>query len=129
MDTEAVSALNSFGTQSGLQQLISEYTWLAIIAFVLLLFKSQLEGTIAGLQTFLGSQLNESDVIILNGRSGRVVKVGMSRTVFYLYNYNAEGQISGGTQLTVPNTSLATMMIEKPLSKLELEDLPIKKNS
>ena len=66
MDTEAVSALNSFGTQSGLQQLISEYTWLAIIAFVLLLFKSQLEGTIAGLQTFLGSQLNEWDVFDLH---------------------------------------------------------------
>ena len=117
----AVSTLNTFGAESGLQQLISEYAWLGFVDFMLLLFKSQVESAVSGLQVFLGSGLNEDDVVIVDGRPGRVARVGMSRTVFYLYTYR-EGKITGGTKLAVPNTALSSMRIEKPLEKLGGED-------
>ena len=121
MDNEAVQALNKFGADSGLQTLISEYAWICTIAFLLLLFKSQLDTAVAGLQVFMGSGLNEDDVVVVDGRPGRVARVGISRTVFYLYTYKG-GKISGGTKLAVPNTQLSSMKIEKPLVKLETED-------
>lgn len=122
MEQEAVVALNEFGQESGLQTLLGEWSWLALIAFVLLLFKSQLDSAISGLQVFLGSGLAEDDVVVVDGRPGRVARVGFSRTVFYLYSYDKEGNISGGTKLAVPNTALSSMRIEKPLEKLETED-------
>ena len=121
MTPDAVSSLNAFGNESGLNQLISEYAWLVLVAFVLLLFKSQVESAVSGLQVFLGSGLNEDDVVIVDGRPGRVARVGISRTVFYLYTYR-NGKITGGTKLAVPNTSLGSMRIEKPLEKLATED-------
>lgn len=117
----AVYALNRFGSESGLHQFVSDYAWLGLVAFLLLLFKSQVESAVSGLQVFLGSGLNEDDVVIVDGRPGRVARVGMSRTVFYLYTYR-EGKIVGGTKLAVPNTALSAMRIEKPLEHLETED-------
>ena len=117
----AVEALNRFGSDSGLHQLVSEYAWLGLVAFVLLLFKSQVESAVSGLQVFFGSGLNEDDVVIVDGRPGRVARVGIGRTVFYLYTYR-DGNIVGGTKLAVPNTALSSMRIEKPLEKLETED-------
>lgn len=119
--TDAVSSLNTFGDASGLNQLISEYAWLVLVAFTLLLFKSQVESAVSGLQVFFGSGLDEDDVVIVDGRPGRVARVGISRTVFYLYTYR-NGQITGGTKLAVPNTALNSMRIEKPLEKLDVED-------
>ena len=121
MDSEAAVALEQFGAQSGLQALISEYAWLFVLGFVLLLFKSSIEQGVAGLQVFVGSDYNEDDVVIVDGRPGRITRVGLTKTVFYLYTYR-NGTLVGGTKMAVPNTSLSAMKIEKPLEKLEAED-------
>ena len=121
MDSEAAVALEQFGAQRGLQALISEYAWLFVLGFVLLLFKSSIEQGVAGLQVFVGSDYNEDDVVIVDGRPGRITRVGLTKTVFYLYTYR-NGTLVGGTKMAVPNTSLSAMKIEKPLEKLEAED-------
>ena len=121
METEAAEALNQFGQQSGLQTLISEWGWIAIIAFVMLLFKSSIEQGVAGLQVFFGSDYDEDDVVIVDGRPGRITRVGLTKTVFYLYTYRS-GVLVGGTKIAVSNTALKDMRIEKPLEKLESED-------
>ena len=121
MDSGAAVALEQFGAQSGLQALISEYAWLFVLGFVLLLFKSSIEQGVAGLQVFVGSDYNEDDVVIVDGRPGRITRVGLTKTVFYLYTYR-EGVLVGGTKLAVSNTSLSAMRIEKPLEKLHSED-------
>ena len=121
MDSEAAVALEQFGAQSGLQALINEYAWLFVLGFVLLLFKSSIEQGVAGLQVFVGSDYNEDDVVIVDGRPGRITRVGLTKTVFYLYTYR-NGTLVGGTKMAVPNTSLSAMKIEKPLEKLEAED-------
>ena len=121
METEAAEALNQFGQQSGLQALISEWGWIAIVAFIMLLFKSSIENGVAGLQVFFGSDYDEDDVVIVDGRPGRITRVGLTKTVFYLYTYRS-GVLVGGTKIAVPNTALKDMRIEKPLEKLESED-------
>ena len=121
METEAAEALNQFGQQSGLQALISEWGWIAIVAFIMLLFKSSIENGVAGLQVFFGSDYDEDDVVIVDGRPGRITRVGLTKTVFYLYTYRS-GVLVGGTKIAVSNTALKDMRIEKPLEKLESED-------
>ena len=63
MDTQATEAIVKFGAQSGLAQLVSEYAWLLVVGFVLLLFKSSIENGVAGLQVFFGSDYDEDDIV------------------------------------------------------------------
>ena len=121
MDANATEAITKFGAQSGLAQLVSEYAWLFVVAFILRLFKSSIENGVAGLQVFFGSDYSEDDVVIVDGRPGRITRVGLTKTVFYLYTYR-KGALVGGTKMAVPNTALGAMRIEKPLEKLEDED-------
>tara|TARA_Y100001938_G_C8011304_1_gene390199 strand:- start:577 stop:999 length:423 start_codon:yes stop_codon:yes gene_type:complete len=121
MQNEATEAIAQFGAQSGIAQLISEYAWLFVVGFLLLLFKSSIENGVAGLQVFFGSDYDEDDVVIVDGRPGRITRVHLTKTVFYLYTYR-EGVLVGGTKMAVPNTALKSMRIEKPLEKLEPED-------
>jgi hypothetical protein len=121
METTAADALVEFGKHSGLSHLISEYAWIFVVAFALLLFKSSIENSVAGLQVFFGSDYDEDDVVIVDGRPGRIARVGLTKTVFYLYTYR-HGVMVGGTKLAVSNTALKDMRIEKPLEKLVAED-------
>lgn len=121
MENEATAALAKFGTQSGLAQFVSDYAWMFVVGFVLLLFKTSIENGVAGLQVFFGSDYSEDDVVIVDGRPGRITRVGLTKTVFYLYTYRA-GALVGGTKMAVPNTALKSMRIEKPLEKLEEQD-------
>ena len=121
MDADATTALTQFGAQSGIAQLVSDYAWLFVLGFLLLLFKSSIENGVAWLQVFFGSDYDEDDVVIVDGRPGRITRVGMTKTVFYLYTYR-KGVLVGGTKMAVSNTALSGMRIEKPLEKLEAED-------
>lgn len=120
-ESTAEDALRQFGAQSGIAQLISEYAWLFVVGFLLLLFKSSIENGVAGLQVFFGSDYSEDDVVIVDGRPGRITRVHLTKTVFYLYTYR-QGVLVGGTKLAVPNTALRSMRIEKPLERLEEQD-------
>ena len=121
MDADATTALTQFGAQSGIAQLVSDYAWLFVLGVLLLLFKSSIENGVAGLQVFFGSDYDEDDGVIVDGRPGRITRVGMTKTVFYLYTYR-KGVLVGGTKMAVSNTALSGMRIEKPLEKLEAED-------
>ena len=120
--TEATDAINEFGEQSGLALLVAEYAWLFCVAFALLLFKSSIENIVAGLQVFLGSDYDNDDAVVVDGRPGRIARVGLTKTVFYLYTYR-RGVISGGTKLAVANEELKHMRIEKQLEKLVMSDI------
>ena len=92
------------------------------VAFALLLFKSSIENIGAGLQVFLGSDYDNDDAVVVDGRPGRIARVGLTKTVFYLYTYR-KGVISGGTKLAVANEELKHMRIEKQLEKLVMSDI------
>ena len=121
METEAIKSLETFGQQSGLAQLISEYAWMSIILFALLFFKSTIENIVAGCFLNLGNEYNEDDIVILDGRVGRITRIGAIKVVFYLYSFR-DGVITGGTKLALENKEISSRNIERPLPKLDPKD-------
>ena len=126
METEAAEeALRKFGTQSGLAVLVEQYLWYFVVAFALLFVKDSVTNALAGLAMFFGSDYNEDMVcwIHTNGtrRPARITKTTLFSTSFYLYEVK-DGQITGGTLLTVPNSELKSLRIERPLDTLHLPE-------
>lgn len=105
--------------ESDLKSFVGENSWLFLVGLVALLFRSGIEKLAASLFVFLGNDYNADDIIILDGRPGRIVRVGFTQTTFYLYEI-AEGKITGGTKLVIQNERLSSLNIEKPLQKIEI---------
>ena len=126
METDAAEeALRNFGAQSGLAVLVEQYVWYFVIAFALLFVKDSVTNALAGLGMFFGSDYNEDMVcwVHTNGtrRPARITKTTLFSTSFYLYEVK-DGQITGGTLLTVPNSELKSLRIERPLDTLKLPE-------
>ena len=126
METEAAEeALRTFGAQSGLAVLVEQYLWYFIVAFALLFLKDSVTNTVAGIAIFFGSDYNEHMVCYVhtNGtrRPARITKTTLFSKSFYLYEVK-DGQIKGGTLLTVPNSELKSLRIERPLDILKLPE-------
>ena len=126
METQAAEeALRNFGEQSGLAVLVEQYVWYFVIAFALLFVKDSVTNALAGLGMFFGSDYNEDMVCYVhtNGtrRPARITKTTLFSTSFYLYEVK-DGQITGGTLLTVPNSELKSLRIERPLDTLKLPE-------
>ena len=121
--TEAQQLQNA--VQSDVSILLGEYGWLLLAALVVLFFKTTIETLIAGLVVFVGNDYNNDDIIILDGRPGRIVRVSMWKTTFYLYNIKtgADGKkfVSGGTKMSVENDKLKDLKIEKPMESVDVE--------
>ena len=112
--------------QSNISVLLGEYGWMFLAALAILFFKTTIESTIAGLIIFICNDYNNDDIIILDGRPGRIVRVSMWKTTFYLYNIqesNGKKHIASGTKLIVENDKLKDMKIEKPLDNFDLENM------
>jgi len=102
-----------------LKQLINEYSWLLITGIALLLFQSTIQEAVDGIMIFLGNDYNEDDVVEVDGSPGRIVRVGLWKTVFFIYHI-VNGKIVGGSKLVVANSKLKDLKIEKPLANLDL---------
>ena len=124
MESEAVQQVEN-ALQDNISVLLGEYGWMFLAALVVLFFKTTIESVLAGLLIFVGDDYNNDDIVILDGRPGRIVRVSMWKTVFYLYTIkkgtDGEKFISGGTKLIVENNKLKDLKIEKPLDNFDLE--------
>ena len=88
-----------------IENLIGEYGWLFLAGIITLLF--------------LGNDYNEDDVVEIDGSPGRIIRVGIWKTVFFIYHI-VNGRIVGGSKLVVANSKLKDLKIEKPLPSLDL---------
>ena len=102
-----------------LKALINEYSWLLVTGVALLLFNNTITELVDGIMVFLGNDYNEDDVVEVDGSPGRIVRVGMWKTVFFIYHI-VGGKIVGGSKLVVANSKLKDLKIEKPLPNLDL---------
>ena len=111
--------------QSNISVLLGEYGWMFLAGLSILFFKTTIESVLAGLVVFVGNDYNNDDIVVLDGRLGRIVRVSMWKTTFYLYTVkkNQDGKriISGGTKLIVENNKLKDLKIEKPLDNFDLD--------
>ena len=110
--------------QSQLEGLIGNYGWMFLIGFAALLFRSAIEGAVEGFKVFYGNDLNTDDVVIIDGRPARVVRVGVFKTIFFVYEVgtspDGKPYVKSGNKMAIQNDQLKTHNIEKPLSMLDL---------
>ena len=113
--------------QSNISVLLGDYGWMFLAGLAVLFFKTTLETLLAGLVVFFGNDYNNDDIIILDGRPGRIVRVSMWKSTFYLYTIQrgADGKrfIVGGTKLVIENDKLKDLKLEKPLGNFDLESM------
>ena len=113
--------------QSNISVLLGEYGWMFLAGLAVLFFKTTIESLVSGLVVFVGNDYNNDDIIILDGRPGRIVRVSMWKTTFYLYTIKKgeDGKkfVSGGTKLIVENDKLKDLKLEKPLDNFDLENM------
>ena len=102
-----------------MESLIGEYGWLFLVGIVTLLFQSTIQEAVDGIMIFLGNDYNEDDVVEVDGEPGRIVRVSMWKTVFFIYHV-IDGKVVGGSKLVVANSKLKDLKIEKPLANLDL---------
>ena len=105
--------------QSMVSEMLGKYGWLFIVGVLTLLFRSTIEKFVAGMMVFMGNDYNEDDVVEVDGKPGRIVRVGMWTTTFFTYDVR-DGVIVGGAKLVVQNDKLKDLKIEKPLPLLDL---------
>ena len=112
--------------QSNISVLLGEYGWMFLAGLAILFFKTTIESLLAGLVIFVGNDYNNDDIILLDGKPGRIVRVSMWKTTFYLYTIKTDTSgkkfVSGGTKLIVENDKLKDLKIEKPLDNFDLEN-------
>ena len=122
--------------EQNIHQWIGEQTlWITGLG-LLFVFRWFIESAVSGFLVFVGNDYNADDIVYLNGRPGRIVRVGFTKTVFFLYDvknnpYTGEAYITGGSKLVIQNSSLTDMRIEKPLENVDLhryEQYPQKKD-
>ena len=109
--------------QGQIESLIGNYGWMLIVGFAVLLFRSGIESAVEGFKVFYGNDLNTDDVITINGQPARVVRVGIFKTIFFVYEIgcaNGKPYVKGGSKMAVQNDKLKDFEIKKPLPMLDL---------
>ena len=101
------------------------------IAFISCAFKLALlfnfftiESTIEAIKVFAGDDLNTDDVIHFDGRPARVVRVGLWKTILFVYEIgcvDGKPYVKGGNKVAIQNDKLKDHIIEKPLPMLDLK--------
>ena len=99
--------------------LIGKYGWMFGAGAAILLFRQTIESFVAGIMIFMGNDYNEDDVVEVDGKPSRIVRVGMWSTTFFTYDVR-NGIIVGGSKLVIQNVKLKDLKIEKPLPLLDL---------
>ena len=95
--------------QSLMEQFIGHYGWIAVTFAVGFFFKESIINMMQGMQIFMGNDFNNDDIIYISGREARIVRVGMTKTVFYMKDR--------GTKMVVPNEKLKNLTLEKRLQQ------------
>ena len=69
--------MNEEELQKQAEGILGNWVWLFVSGIALLLFKSTIETVVEGLKVFMGKDLDTDDVVILDGRPARVIRVGI----------------------------------------------------
>ena len=107
-----------------IEGLIGQYGWMGIVAFLFLIGRNTIESLIEAIKVFAGDDLNTDDVIHFDGRPARVVRVGLWKTILFIYEggcVDGKPFVKGGNKVAIQNDKLKDHLIEKPLPMLDLK--------
>ena len=94
---------------------IGDNIWWLVVLFVTMFFKGAIGNIVDSLTIFYGNDINDDDVLLIDGRGARVVRVGAFKTTFYIYSIDRDGNFKNGTRMQIENSKLKDLKIEKPL--------------
>ena len=115
--------IQSVKMEDYVKSVLGDYAYLIMGGSFLFIFKSTIESAVEGLKIFLGNDLITDDVIHFDGKPARVVRVGLWKTILFVYSVGcAKGKpyIKGGNKVAIQNGQLKSHIIEKPLPMLDL---------
>jgi uncharacterized membrane protein len=119
MDTNTIHTISQNVLEATAQDMTGKYVWMFLAGLVVLIFKSSIEKLAASFFIFVGSDYKTDDVVYVDGKPGRIVRLGITKTVFFIYDV-VDGKVVSGNKLVVQNERLAGLNIEKPLPNLDL---------
>jgi len=107
--------------------------WWILGLTALFLVRNLIESAIQGVLVFIGSDYNNDDVVFLDGQPARIIRVGLYKSVFFVYDikndpFTGEAFVSGGSKRVIQNAGLVAAKIDKPLQNIDLTiyDKPMK---
>ena len=106
-----------------IEMFIGHYGWMILAGFLFLIGRKTIESSIEAIKVFMGNDLNTDDVIIFDDRPARVVRVGLWKTILFIYEVGCvDGKpfVKGGTKIQIQNDKLKDHVIERPLQMLDL---------
>ena len=98
-----------------LTELIGQYGWVILVLFIVTLFKKYIEALVDGIMVFYGSDIDEDDIVFINGRVGRVTKHGWFKTKIFMKDNNS--------MMVIQNRRLPNILIEKYLPNNSLKKI------
>lgn len=101
--------------ESEIIKLLGQNMWAWVVGFLVFLFRESIQNILSSAFIFYGNDINDDDVLLIDNRPARVVRVGIFKTSFYLYVIDSEGKFVNGTRMQVQNSKLKDLNIEKPL--------------
>jgi hypothetical protein len=87
--------------------LIGKYGWLLLTGFLMFFFKGAIESLYYGVRFMLGNEYNVDDIVYVNGKKCRIIRMGIYKTTFYV--------IDEPIKFHIPNNKLQNYIIEKEL--------------
>lgn len=109
--------------ETDIKTFIGDHGWLVAVGLVGLIFRSTLQKIAASLFVFWGDDYQSDDIVYIDRRPARIVRKGMWKTTFYIYEVD-DGQVVGGKKLVIQNEMLASLHIEKPLKLINMRTKP-----
>ena len=94
------------------QGFIGKQGWLFVAGIAAIMFNGLISSSAKGIMLWWSKQYQPDDIVILNGRRARIVRVGMTETVFYFEDTS--------TKLTVPNEAVKGLGIEKEIKPMNM---------
>ena len=95
------------------QNFIGEYGWLLVAGAAGLIFKETITSFAAAVSMSLFGGIKTDDVYIMEGRTCRIVRVGMRSTTFYFSDTK--------TRVDIANEDIKGLRLEKKIAPMEEE--------
>ena len=110
--------------------MIGSYGWLFVVGFVVMLFRSTIEGLTESFKIFWGNSINVGDCVYIwiEGKkyAGRIVRLGLFKCSIIVYNvdFGADGEpfISGGEDLEIQNSKIKDYTMTRPMEKIDISN-------
>lgn len=95
-----------------LESLIADWGWSILVGLLAIAFKDSISKFWMGVQFLWGNDFNVDDIVWINGvKKARIVRQGIWKTTFYLFDHNRK--------FIVPNDRIWTLHLEKDLPEEE----------